>query len=207
MLFRSIWMRGHVWLGLVSFPLILFHAGFAMGGSLTFVLMLLFATIVLSGILGVVLQQFLPKMMMEQVPGEVVFEQASQVLHDLYETAEHRVESLKPKGDAADTAGYGVIQEFYSKEVKPFLDDPEREGLLFRTARSKLIFDHVGKLVPPTSHPVVEDLRKIVQQRRDLAAQVRLHYILHGWLLVHVPLSAAVLVLTVVHAVMALRYY
>ena len=26
------WMRGHLWLGLLSFPLILFHAGFAFAG-------------------------------------------------------------------------------------------------------------------------------------------------------------------------------
>jgi hypothetical protein len=61
-------------------------------------------------------------------------------------------------------------------------------------------------LVPPASHHVVEELQKIVQQRRDLATQVKLHHILHAWLLVHVPLSAAVLVLALVHAVMALRY-
>src|SRR6185437_280307 len=29
------WMRGHLWLGLLSFPLILFHAGFAWRGPLT----------------------------------------------------------------------------------------------------------------------------------------------------------------------------
>src|SRR5271165_6971904 len=28
------WMRGHLWLGLLSFPLILFHAGFAYRGTL-----------------------------------------------------------------------------------------------------------------------------------------------------------------------------
>ena len=36
------WMRGHLWLGALSFPLILFHAGFAWRGQLTAVLMLLF---------------------------------------------------------------------------------------------------------------------------------------------------------------------
>ena len=36
------WMRGHLWLGLLSFPLILFHGGFAWRGPLTAVLMLLF---------------------------------------------------------------------------------------------------------------------------------------------------------------------
>src|SRR6266705_1515203 len=35
------WMRGHLWLGLLSFPLILFHGGFSWNGQLTVVLMIL----------------------------------------------------------------------------------------------------------------------------------------------------------------------
>jgi len=41
---------------------------------------------------------------------------------------------------------------------------------------------------------------------RQLAVQVRLHHWLHGWLLVHVPLSMALLLLSVVHAIVTLRY-
>src|SRR5215469_14812914 len=33
------WMRGHLWLGLLSLPIILFHGGFHFGGTLTRVLM------------------------------------------------------------------------------------------------------------------------------------------------------------------------
>ena len=29
------WMRGHLWLGILSFPLIVFHGGFHFGGPLT----------------------------------------------------------------------------------------------------------------------------------------------------------------------------
>src|SRR5262245_6817202 len=46
------WMRGHIWLGLLSFPLILFHGGFHFGGVVTFTLMVLFIIVVLSGVLG-----------------------------------------------------------------------------------------------------------------------------------------------------------
>jgi len=33
------WMRGHLWLGLLALPLILFHGGFHFGGTLTRILM------------------------------------------------------------------------------------------------------------------------------------------------------------------------
>src|SRR6266436_3723197 len=49
------WMRGHLWLGLLSFPLILFHGGFHFGGLLTRVLMWLFILVFGSGLLGAVL--------------------------------------------------------------------------------------------------------------------------------------------------------
>jgi hypothetical protein len=39
-----------------------------------------------------------------------------------------------------------------------------------------------------------------------LAVQKRLHLWLHTWLMVHVPISFALLVLTAVHAVLSLRY-
>jgi hypothetical protein len=49
-------------------------------------------------------------------------------------------------------------------------------------------------------------LEAICEERRELAQQKRLHHWLHGWLLVHVPLSLALLLLSAAHAVLALRY-
>src|SRR5580704_13358092 len=68
------WMRGHLWLGLLSFPLILFHAAFSLGaGALTRTLMVLFIVVVLSGILGAILQHFIPSLMTERVQLETIY--------------------------------------------------------------------------------------------------------------------------------------
>ena len=48
--------------------------------------------------------------------------------------------------------------------------------------------------------------RRSAKSAASLLVQRRLHLWLHGWLLVHVPLSFAFLVLTAVHAVLSLRY-
>src|SRR5215470_9998014 len=66
----TFWMRGHIWLGLLSYPLILFHGGFGLGGPLTMVLMVLFTVVIVSGILGVLLQQVMPRFMLTRVPLE-----------------------------------------------------------------------------------------------------------------------------------------
>src|SRR4051812_14652911 len=45
------WLQGHVWLGLLAYPMILYHAGFAFGGVMTQVLMWCFTIVVLSGVI------------------------------------------------------------------------------------------------------------------------------------------------------------
>ena len=52
----------------------------------------------------------------------------------------------------------------------------------------------------------LDELEALCRERRRLAEQERLHGWLHGWLLLHIPLSAALLVLGVAHAVTALYY-
>lgn len=64
------WLRGHLWLGLLSFPLIGFHAGFRLGGTLEQVLWAVLATILASGFIGLALQQIVPRMITVRVPRE-----------------------------------------------------------------------------------------------------------------------------------------
>jgi hypothetical protein len=52
----------------------------------------------------------------------------------------------------------------------------------------------------------VSDLENICEEERQLIRQRRLHAWLHGWLLTHIPLSFALLVLAIIHIVTALRY-
>ena len=68
----SAWLRAHVWLGLLSLLLVLFHSGFRWGQGLAALLMWLFALITASGVFGLVLQNYLPKMMMERVTRETL---------------------------------------------------------------------------------------------------------------------------------------
>src|SRR5688572_595030 len=42
----TFWLKGHIWLGLLSYPLILFHAGFRIGGALTLALLVLFTIVI-----------------------------------------------------------------------------------------------------------------------------------------------------------------
>lgn len=222
------WMKGHVWLGLLSVPLILFHSGFQLGGLLTTVLMFLLGLVILSGFFGLVLQQFLPRMMMTQVPMETIYEQIPHILDQLRKEAEELVTAVcgpfenpgpsllesgqvRAEAEALDRpqapleAG-APLEEFYRLHIQPYLQDSGRDASLATPARATVLFQQMRTLLPPSLHKTLGDLEAICEERRQLALQTRLHHWLHGWLLVHVPLSMALLLLSAAHAVIALRY-
>ena len=92
--------------------------------------------------------------------------------------------------------------------MRPFLQKPSRTP----SARGP---DIVGgpvpgklrPLVPPALEGAIADLESICEEERQLLRQERMHGLLHGWLVVHVPLSfCSPMALAVVHIVMALRF-
>jgi hypothetical protein len=222
----STWLRGHLWLGALSLPLVLFHAGFAFGGTLTSVLMGLFLAVYVTGIIGLALQQFLPRVMTQSLPQETVFEQLDHVREQLLAEAEHLVKG--EGGAVARSKGAGRVQGrvvesraaaaeagpdrnalaiFLERQVRPYFapDGARRSRFSDASARAAL-FDELRRTVDPALHPVTRDLEALSGQREQLEMQRRLHLWLHAWLLVHVPLSYAMVLLGAVHALMSLYY-
>ncbi len=66
------WMAAHIWLGLLTVPLLVLHSGFRWGGQLSAVLMVLFLVVIASGVWGLVLQQILPSKMLHNIPAETI---------------------------------------------------------------------------------------------------------------------------------------
>jgi len=90
--------------------------------------------------------------------------------------------------------------------MRPFLQRPARSHMLSDPGSSSDRFAKLRLFVPASLEPAIADLESICEEERQLLRQVRIHRVLHGWLLVHVPLSFALMVLAVVHIVMALRF-
>ncbi len=88
------WMRGHLWLGFLALPIILFHGGFHFGGTLTRVLMWLLMITVFSGVFGAVLQHYIPRVMTSEVPLETIYDEIGHVRSLLREEADRAVESV-----------------------------------------------------------------------------------------------------------------
>jgi hypothetical protein len=230
------WMRGHLWLGLLSFPLILFHGGFHFGGTLTRMLMWLFLFVWVSGILGAALQHFMPRFQTAQLPMETIYEQIDRVRGQLAQEAGQIVEETRSALDgevshaserqramsaSAGTQGgltvasglqanqqAGVqLQQFLDEEIRPYLDRAGSHAMnLSQSAKAQKMFQQFRVLLAPELHSNLDDLENICEEKRQLDRQSRLHKILHGWLLVHIPLSYALLLLGAVHAVVALKF-
>jgi hypothetical protein len=101
----------------------------------------------------------------------------------------------------------GALRETYVRDIRPFLDPAgSGNGMLGSSSRAATVFRNLRTTLPGILQDTVTELETICDERRQLGDQKRLHHILHGWLLVHVPLSLALLLLGAVHAVVALRY-
>ena len=99
------------------------------------------------------------------------------------------------------------VRAFFETEMLPFLKNPDAKGSrLGEDIRSNAAFTKLRMLVPAAAHPVIANLENLCEEERQLTRQARLHKLLHTWLLCHIPLSLALMVLSVFHAVIALRY-
>ena len=199
------WMRGHLWLGLLSLPIILFHAGFRFGGPLTSALMWLLIVVVASGVFGAVLQHYMPHMMTTQVPSETIFEQIQHVRDQLVVGADETIAAAEASATAEESAA--PLADFYCREMRPFLASRgKHHQLLSNPDRSRSTFEGLRMLLPLGFQDAAKRLEQICEEERQLRRQSLLHHWLHGWLMLHIPLSFALLLLGVIHAITALRY-
>ncbi len=230
------WMRGHLWLGVLSFPLIFFHSGFRFGTGLTKGLMWLFVVVFVSGIVGAILQHFMPRLETQRIPLETIYEQIGRVRSQLVTEAQTLVQEASTalegnvsqateqqraasasagtmggvtvaSGLQVDESASAELQEFFRREMQPYIAEGGSRGLaLADRNHSRGIFQQLRLLMPPNLHSSIDDLENICEEKRQLDQQTQYHRILHAWLLVHIPASYALLLLGAVHAVMALRY-
>jgi hypothetical protein len=217
------WMRGHLWLGALSFPLILLHSGFLFGHGLTSILMWLFVVVYASGLFGAYLQHTMPRRIMRQVPMETIYDQIGHVREQLIDEADTVVAdacgSLQVEVPVAASGAVALasvmrvgaddtapLREFYLGEMRAFLRAPTRSHALAGETTAAGRFSRLRALVQPALAGALSDLENICDEERQLLRQEKMHGMLHAWLVVHVPLSFALMALAVVHIVMALRF-
>lgn len=241
------WLRAHIWLGLLTVPLVILHSGLAAGGLLTVILWWLFGLVIASGIFGLAMQQFLPRAMLDRVPAETIYSQIDTVAEQYCAGADELVESicgpadsltsgetsLRRKGSEQDyvivgamrkvgnvqgksleavvlpvDAGHAqLLRKEFDEVIRPYLLKGRRSASRLQFEReSRRLFGSLKGRMKPETHAILDALEALCQQRQQLDLQSRLHIWLHTWLCVHLPLSAALVLLLAFHVVAALRY-
>lgn len=110
----------------------------------------------------------------------------------------------KPAGVAAPDAE--PLRVFHESLLGPYLQNPRRSPLR-SPSQAVVLFQDLREMLEPAVHPTVDALEELCERRRQYDEQARLHFWLHSWLCVHLPLSGALLVLMFVHAFFALKYW
>lgn len=211
------WLKGHIWLGLLAYPLVFLHAGFRLGGPLTVVLVVLYTLVVVTGVHGLLVQHVVPRLMTVQVPNETIFDQIPTYLARIRAEARRLVTEVcgplstdpAPSGGAGKKSkdpveGSEPWKRFFEGEVLPYIDDGK--GKLGSVPNRMAMFGNVRALSGEGCHESILKVEALCEERRTLAVQQQLHGWLHGWLLVHVPAAAALMALSLVHAVTAIYY-
>ena len=215
------WLKGHIWLTLLTIPLVIFHSGVNLGGTMTQVLMLLYAVVMVSGLLGLGLQHLLPRLMRQVLPNEVVFDQIPYLCETLVADATKARRDLEAglAVRADESHGkVGVVTAAHLKanktlnmideEVIPYLQvKSPRHSRLERSSSAERLFKFMAHEIPSAHREPVDRLRGLCDEKRKMNVQARLQYWLHGWILFHAPLSLLLIVLTIWHAVVACYVY
>jgi len=227
------WMRAHIWLSILTVPLVAFHCGFRAGSVMTTGLLVLYGVVMVSGFYGLALQQFLPRQMTDRLSHEVIYDQIPFLRKRLVESAIELRDALAPEeragGGARKVAGFGArvsaatavaveaakadegcaaVREVLEKEVLPYLR--ARKGSRSRLGRRQVaenLFQVLRISVPEVLRPKVDEMRGWCEQRRQMDLQTAMQHWLHYWLFVHVPASFLLLAWTAWHAVTGLFYY
>jgi hypothetical protein len=217
---RKWWLKGHIWLGLLSGLLIACHTGWSWGGTLEKVLWAVFLIVLITGMYGLALQQFLPRLLAMRIPTEAPYEQIPHICSVMRRKADALVQKvcsmpddpMSLEGSTLHVSRFlntqAQLQEFYEKQVRPFLGPEfDRTSPLARPLQAEAVFDKLGAFATSGElRDLVDQLRSLCDERRQLGEQERLHHWLHGWLFLHIPLSVLLAFLTLAHAVIALYY-
>jgi hypothetical protein len=100
-----------------------------------------------------------------------------------------------------------LLLAFFRKEVEPFLSANSGTRLrLGSSRRASSMFAALKAALRAEAYPVVDYLADLCDQRRQFDLQIRLNNWLFTWLSIHLALSAALVILMVVHIFLALKY-
>lgn len=195
---RQTWLKGHIWLGLLSIVVIGSHANWRLGGPLEMALWAVYVLTIVSGVIGLGLQIVLPREITNRVGTEAPFDQIPHLCDRMRQEADVALEQGIKKLDATAGAELQALHQITRKFLGREFDN---QSPLSQRLRATTLFESVREVPGMVeASNSIDRLQSLCDERRQLHDQSQLQRWLHGWLFVHVPLSLTLLVLGVAHA-------
>lgn len=203
------WLQSHVYLGLLSLVVVLYHSGFRFQDKVAVAALVVLALVVLTGLFGAILYTTVPRMLTdvqgdataEEISGEVqrftrsmarLAEGKSATFQRVYRSL---VEELEPR----PLSGWRIL--FRSARLTG-----RRGGGLGDGGEWTELLRRVGPEEQDDLREMLVRSRQAKEQLQRLVAQQKYKNLLEVWLYAHIPLSLALVVLVLAHLV-AVFYY
>ena len=200
LLSSATWLRLHVWVGLLSVVLFLWHVGWGMpNGLFEGALAGVYVGVAASGLGGLALSRLIPSRL--TVRGEeVLFERIPLYRRQLRERAEVVIV------ESASESGTTTLSEFYARRLADFFYGP-RHAWRHVVQSTRVMTEMSNELrsleryLNDREREALRELTELVEAKDGLDYHHTMQGVLKGWLFVHIPLTYLLLVLTAAHVV------
>jgi hypothetical protein len=201
----SAWLALHTVGGALAIGLFLIHADtFWPTGSYERLLTLLFYLVSLSGLLGFAIQRIYPRLL-SQINYEVIYERIPAEIAILRDQAEAIVLECTAK-TTSDT-----LAQYYLASLAWYFDRPRfMLNALVGNRRTRSWLDRewgaVARYLNAAENAFLSQLLELCETKAKIDAHYAIQGLMKLWLLVHLPLAAAVMVVAVWHVLLVHVY-
>jgi len=199
------WTQIHIYVGWFAILLFLIHVHFHLPtGLFNITLAVVFALVALSGVFGLILSRVMAFRL--TLHGEnVMFERIPALRAQLQRDAEAIV--VKSVQETKST----TIADFYATRLQPYFARPQSRirHLLGLEPPLKAILADVhllGRYTNDREHAILAELVACLEAKDNLDFQLAGQGLLKYWLFVHIPLTASLLILGVIHGLYAFTF-
>ncbi len=199
------WFTAHAILGLLALAFYVLHVDswWPQSGYVQLLAVLMFAVTV-TGFLGYVIEKVFP-MRLTQQGSEILFSQIPEAVHQLISEAENLMLEVN-KNTASDT-----LSRHYLETLKWFFQKPRfvRSHILGGRSAGYWLsqqFVTVNRYLDENEKGYSAQLEKLARKKLDIDFNYTVQGIMKIWLLLHVPLSAALILVSLWHLLLVNIY-
>jgi hypothetical protein len=201
----SSWLQFHIYAGLFTGVLFLFHVKLRLpNGNLEVVLALLYLSVFASGIVGILISRIIPRRLAARGE-EVIFERILVFQKELREEIEQLVSRALSESKSVP------IADFYAGQLLPFFAGQRNfwRHLAQSTQPCQVLLRDLQALhrfMSTEEQEIADKIAALITAKDDLDYHYAHQMVLKYWLFIHIPLTYSLLILSFVHGVMVYAF-